>query len=194
MGNETAWSAVVNATAAPVKVPVASYVYDGTGSGAGPDGSFPDTGTSELTDGQLPASTAYQDGAWVGYRDDLPDDGTSHPQVTFDFGSIRRVESIEATYLHSTSQTGGNITAPESVLISISSDGVTYSTPVSFSAEFDSSAGDAIRVATLDATGLSSARYYRLDFRNSSQWAFFAEVTFWEATPPSPPGMVIIVK
>ena len=194
MGNETAWSTVVNATAAPVAISVSSYVYDGTGSGAGPDGNFPDAGTAELTDGQLPASQAFQDAAWVGYQDVAPDDGTSHPQVTFDFGSSHYVESIDVTYLHSTSQAGGSITAPELVRVSISGDNETYSAPVVFSSEFDSSGGDQVRVATLDVTGLPEARYYRLDFRNTSQWAFLAEVTFWTAPPPPPPGTLIIVR
>jgi len=197
MGNETAWSAVVNATAAPVKIPVAFYVYDGTGQGAQPSAFNPnylDPGNVELTDSVVPATTAADQAPWVGYRDDLPDDVSSQPRVTFDFGRDRRVESIEVTYLHSTSQAGGTITAPESVLVSVSGDGVTYSTPVSFSAEFDSSAGDAIRMATLDVTELPEARYYRLDFRNTSQWAFFAEVTFWTAPPPRPPGTLILVR
>ncbi len=194
LGNETAWSTVVNATAAPVAISVSSYVYDGTGSGAGPDGNFPDAGTAELTDGQLPASQAFQDAAWVGYQDVAPDDGTSHPQVTFDFGSSHYVESIDVTYLHSTSQAGGSITAPELVRVSISGDNATYSAPVVFSSEFDSSGGDQVRVATLDVTGLPEARYYRLDFRNTSQWAFLAEVTFWTAPPPPPPGTLIIVR
>jgi len=197
VGNETEWSAVTNATAAPAKIAVASYVYDGTGQGAGPSASnanFLDPGNVELTDGVVPATTAFNQAPWVGCQDDLPDDGTSHPQVTFDLGGDRYVESIDVTYLHSTSQAGGSITAPESVLVSTSSDNVTYSVPVTFSAEFDSSSGDAIRVGTLDVTGLPEARYYRLDFRNTSVWTFLAEVSFWNAPPPSPPGMLILVR
>ena len=165
-------------TAAAPVIPVSSYVYDGSGPGALPT-SFPDSGGTELTDGLFPASTAYSDSRWVGFRDDPPagPGGISHPQVTFDLGAVHELDHALITYLHSTTQAGGSITAPEEVLLSVSDDGASFSTPVSFAAEFDHSGGNEIRSALLDLSGFSG-QHVRLDFHNSSQWTFLTEVSF----------------
>jgi hypothetical protein len=172
---------------APDRIAVSSYVYDGSGQGAGDSSQWPDTGTQELTDSVLPASTAFTDPAWVGYRDDLPDDGTSHPQVTFDLGGQFAVEALRLAYLHSTTQAGGSITAPESVLVSASAEGTWFSTPLSWS-NFDSSPGNEIREALLYLDGLSG-QFFRLDFRNTSQWTFLAEVDFLGRAIPEPSSL-----
>ena len=170
-------------------ISVSSYVYDGTGPGSAPHPSFLDTGTSELTNSTLPASTAFADPQWVGYQDG-GGSGTpatsDHPQITFDFGSQQTVGTVEIVYLHSTVQASGTITAPDSVIITVSDDNSTYSAPTTFTAEFDSSPGDAIRVASLDVSALPDAQFYRLEFRQSSQWTFLAEVSFDGAPVPEP--------
>ena len=182
------------AAGAASPVDVSSYAYDGAGQGATPS-SFPDTGTAELTNGVFPGTTAFGDGQWVGFRDDPADDGTAHPQVTFDLGEVLFLSDVEIAYLHSTTQAGGSITAPEEVLVSVSDDGSVFSTPVSLGG-FDHSAGDEIRLALLDLPGLSG-RYARLEFLNSSQWTFLAEVSFTSTAPaateiPEPASVALV--
>jgi hypothetical protein len=63
------------------------------------------------------------------------------------------------------------------VLVSFSTNGVDYSTPLSFTSEFNHAAGDQIRTAILTLNS-NKASSVRLDFRNASQWAFLAEVKF----------------
>ena len=181
--------------AAPIVV--SSYSYDGTGDGSIPDSSFPDSSTIELTNGTQPATTAFSDPQWVGYRDG-GGGGTpataDHPQITFDLGSSQEVASIVISYLHSTTQAGGTITAPDSVIVSVSDDNVTSSAPTTYSAEFDSSSGNELRAATLDVSSLSQSRYVRLEFRQSSQWTFLSEIQFEgenggaDTTPPTITG------
>jgi hypothetical protein len=165
--------------AGPTMIPIVSYAYDGSGAGAIPSTSpaFPDTGGTELINGLFPATTNFNDVQWVGFQDPDPDDGTSHPRITFNLGTIQDLASATISYLHSTTQAGGTITAPDSVLVSFSNDGSLFTTPISFSSQFDSSAGDDIRSATLDLTG-NSGRFVRLDFRNASPWTFLTEVSF----------------
>ena len=192
--NDTHWAFLTEVSftgeLAPGAIPpvtVSSYVYDGTGQGAAPS-NFPDTANTELTNGVLPVSTDFNDPQWVGFRDDPPDDGTSNPQVTFDLGQGYFLGDVEIAYLHSTTQASGTITAPEEVLISVSGDGSVFSTPVSFTG-FDSSAGDQIRFALFDLSGMTG-RYVRLDFRNTSQWTFLAEVSF-TASVPEPSSVLL---
>ncbi len=154
----------------------ATYVYDGSGQGALPNSSWPDSGGIELTNGKLPATPHYTDPEWVGFRDDPPDDGSCQPQVTFTLSAPTEIRNIEVVYFHSTGQAGGSITAPDTALVSLSVDGTIWADPVAFTKEFDDSAGDEIRMARLYVRGLAS--YVRLDFRNTSQWTFLAEVRF----------------
>lgn len=169
----------------------ATYVYDGTGQGSQPSSSpdpvWPDTGGVELTNGQLPASVAFTDPQWVGFVDDAPDDTTSHPQITFDLQEVYEIEVAQIAYLHSNSQAGGTITAPEEVLVSISDDGSTFGPATSYTAEFDSSAGNEIRFAYLDLTAFDDTRYVRFDFRNTGQWTFLSEITI--GTVPTPAAL-----
>ncbi len=158
---------------------VAGYAYDGAGAGATPSTSpaWPDTGGAELTDGLLPTSPAFTNAAWVGFQDVAPDDGACQPQVTFDLGGTYALSVIQIVYLHSTTQAGGSITAPEDILVSFSTDGATFSAPVSYAAAGEHDAGNAIRTALLDVRGQTAA-HVRLEFRNASQWTFLAECAF----------------
>jgi hypothetical protein len=170
---------------APLRAVVNSYQYDGSGAGAIPT-SWTDNGGIELINNVLPASTAYTDAQWVGFADTAPDDLTSHPQVTFQLAEAYDLTKIQIVYLHSTSQASGSITAPEQVLVSFSTNGVDYSTPLSFTSEFNHAAGDQIRTAILNLNS-NRASSVRLDFRNASQWTFLAEVKFDVAQEQLPP-------
>ncbi len=162
-------------------IPILLYQYDGAGEGAQPSTSpsWPDTGGIELSDRQVPAAIFTEVG-WVGFQDAGADDATEQPRVRFDLAMPFRLQVAQVVYLHSVSQAGGSITAPESVWVSVSTDGSTWTTPVQKTA-FDSSSGDATRTANIDLTGLVG-RYVRLDFRNTSQWTFLGEVTFGGTT------------
>ena len=62
------------------------------------------------------------------------------------------------------------------MFLSVSDDGVTFSTPKEFK-PFDSSPGEEIRTARVSLDSVEG-RYVRLDFRNTSEWTFLAEVVF----------------
>ncbi len=152
---------------------VSSYIYE-TGT---PDPINLDSTGTELTDGVFAPNTSFGNPEFIGSRDNAPDDGVGQPGLRFDLGASYALGTVAIRYLHSTSQAGGTITAPESALISTSMDGITFTTPVSYTAEFSSAAGDAIRTATLSLTGMSG-RYVRVDVRNNGQWTFLDEVSF----------------
>ncbi|MDA3926622.1 MAG: hypothetical protein PF904_18200 [Kiritimatiellae bacterium] len=167
-------------------VTVTAYHYDGSGVGAQPS-NWADSGGVELINDKFPSDMHYSDGEWVGFLDELPDDGTSHPQVTFDLDARYVMSEIEIYYFHSITQAGGSVTAPEEVFVSFSTDGLNYTTPVSYTNEFDSSyAGAAMRMAALDVSN-NVASYVRLDFRNTSPWTFLAEVDFTATERAKPP-------
>ena len=176
------WSSVfliagvtADAADATALVPTATYVYDGTGAGAQPSSKpgWPDSSGNELLDGVIPATTGFKDPRWVGFLD-LQKSDESHPQLTIDLHGSYTLSHLEVVYLHSTSQAGGSITAPEQVQLSFADDG-THFTAGTLATPFDHSDGDAIRTAHLDIGG-GRSRYVRLDFRNNSQWTFLAEV------------------
>jgi hypothetical protein len=169
---------------------VASYAYDGTGQGATPSVSFADTGGIELTNGLLPQSTAFSDSQWVGFADDPPDDTAAQPRITFRLDDQYALDKMVLTYLHSTTQASGTITAPEEVLVSVSRNGVDFSTPISLM-PFDQSSGDSVRRAVADLTGLAGD-FVRLDFRNTSQWTFFSEVSFTGTVIPEPSSVLLL--
>jgi len=161
-------------------LPVSSYVYDGTGPGSQPSTSpaWPDSGGTELINETWPSAAHYTDSEWVGFQQALPDDGGSHPQVTFALADLFELGDIGIHYFHSTGQAGGSITAPESVWVSFSTNGTDFTAPEQFTAEFDHSGGDEVRVALLDVTG-NDASHVRLDFRQASHWTFLTEVQFF---------------
>ncbi|MFC1452097.1 hypothetical protein ACFLSJ_01980 [Verrucomicrobiota bacterium] len=175
-----ALSAVVVAAAAFNAVP-ADYAYDGTGPGALPDPSAPDTGNAELTNGVLPASPAPADPQWVGFRDASLNAAADHPQVTFQYAATQAFDHIDIAYLHTTNPPDETITAPDSVVVAFSADGMHFGRPMLFSSEFDGSWGAAIRMARLDVTGRHGMAV-RLEFRNASEWTYLAEITpdAWE--------------
>jgi hypothetical protein len=168
----------------PIRAVVNSYQYDGSGAGAIPN-SWPDSGGIELINGVLPSAAHYTDAQWVGFADSAPDDGTSHPQVTFQLAETYDLTKLQIVYFHSTSQAGGSVTAPEQVFVSFSTNGVDYSTPLSFTSEFNHAAGDQIRTAIISLNS-NKASSVRLDFRNTSQWTFLAEVMFDAAADQFP--------
>ncbi len=189
-------SVAMNAVVSAAPITVSSYTY-GT---LQPASNFADSldGGTELINGDLPASTAYSDTQWVGF---LEPSGNSVPQplVVFDLGASYDLSSVAVTYLHSSTQAGGNITAPEDMLVSVSDDNVTFSSPVSKVGSFDSSSGDAIREAVEDLTGMTG-RYVKLDFRNTlpnnageknGEWTFLAEVTFDGTMVPEPSSVIL---
>jgi hypothetical protein len=149
-----------------------------------------------LIDGALPKSTAFRDPAWVGFQAPAASTG-SHPQITIDLRGEYTLSHLEVVYLHSSSQAGGSITAPEQLLLSCGQDLSTFATPIA-AGGFDASDGDAMRTATLDVNG-HTCSYLRLDFRNGSQWTFLSEIRVYRDThgravprlPPTPLSIAI---
>jgi|GEM_PF-2895319 len=179
-------------SASAALIPVASYVYDGAGgeaAGAQPSTfltNFADTGTAELTDGFVVTTGGFDQAGYVGFRDLNADDGTSQPQVTFDFGSLYDVSTIDVSYR----DVEGTIQEPDAVFISVSSNGVDYSTPVSFG-PFVGTGGSGV-TTTLDVSGLADARYYRLDFRQDVEWLLLSEVAFDGTAVPEPGSLALL--
>lgn len=170
----------------PSLIIVSSYVYDGVGgeaSGAQPSTflpNFSDTGMTELIDGHVVVSGGFDQPGYVGFRDLAPDSGTSHPQVTFDLGGLFDVLELKMFYR----DVEATIQEPDSVLISVSKDGVNFSAPVSFGPFV--SGGLPGTSTTLDVSALTDARFYRLDFRQSQEWVLLSEVQFRGIAVPEP--------
>ncbi len=179
----------------PLLINVSSYVYDGVGgeaSGAQPstflaNGNLLDTGMTELIDGHIVLSGGFDQPGYVGFRDQGADDGTSHPQVTFNLGGLYDVHTIAISYR----DVEATIQEPDSVLISVSTDGVNFSTPFVFNSFIGT--GGAVVTTPIDVTALDYARYVRLDFRQSGEWLLLSEVSFTGILIPEPSAWLLLV-
>lgn len=162
-------------------IAVSSCVYDGVGgeaSGAQPStfaANLLDPGNGDLTDGVVATSGGFDQSGYVGFWDDDTnpgDDGTSHPQITFDLGWLFDVSEIEVFYR----DVEGTIQEPDSALISTSTNGVDFTSPVSLSPFVDGGLPGTSTI--LDVSAFADAKFYRLDFRQSDPWVMLSEVQF----------------
>jgi len=148
--------ALTAVTANAALISVSSYIY----SGDMPFGSAPwSDGTGvELTDGITDTNTSVV-GWWPA------NDGT----ITFDLGTTVDVQTIDLW----ARLTNGSI---DSIDVSVSTDDVTYSTPVNYVNSW--SGGGNPSTDQLDVSALGNARYYRLQLINDNDWSMLGEVQF----------------
>jgi hypothetical protein len=138
-------------------------------------GTLLDPDNSKLTDGSPGTGPPITSGNYVGFRGGKK--APPNPQVTFDLGAAYDVQTIVVMFQTSYSR------RPESVNVSVSTDGEDFSAPVSLTPRYS---GSALLKATLDLSTWPPARYYRLNFVYSSGFAFLGEVEFNAATAPPP--------
>lgn len=160
-----------------------SYTYGSIG----PHGNYPDTGGNELIDGDKALSISYTNATeprWVGLNQPPADDGLPQPQLTFNFGTQQAIDSIVVNYLDYAG--GASIFSPDSLDLSVSNDGLTFTPVGSFTGFIDSTpnaADRAIRDATYDFPA-QTAQFFRVELFNDQAWTFISEVDFFEFTPP----------
>ena len=152
------------------------------------DGQSPGTGVpnTELTDGQYPtigSAVGYNDVRWVGVEGVMPDNGVPQPEITFNLGAIYNLSSLNVIY---EVNHGPEIYAPDSVGISFSNNGVTYTAPVLMTG-FDDTSGSDITVSTsFNLAPGSTGQFVKLSFYNDQHWTFLAEISFDGELPTAP--------
>ena len=165
--------------AAPVAV--VAYTYDTTqpNTAYGPWG---DAGNVKLTDGVIPAPTNYSDAGHVGFYATLP-----NPQITLDLGASYSLATVKLSYWADASATyfGPRNDLGDRLLISVSNDNVSYSTPVEYS-PFTGPPGQEV-TSPVDVTG-KSGRYVRLlvhchNDPGGVQWIWLSEVSVTSTAP-----------
>jgi hypothetical protein len=139
-----------------------------------PAANWADSTGEDLTDG---VTGPPGDAAMVGWNGSIP-------TITFDLGSALDVQTIT---LYSTTSWGAT---PSDVDISVSTDDVTYSTPV---VNYVPSWSGSPTVATLDVSALDDARYVRIT-ANGTSWIMLSEVEFdYLSSDVTPPTVLDIV-
>ena len=173
---------VATTTAAPITV--SSYTY-GANAESQPQptsfqgGTISDVGNVKLTDGTLATGT-WNDGTNVGFRNDT-DNGNPQPQVTFDLGADYDVVTVDIWSV--TAFLGSN----ESVSISSSTDGVTFSTPVTVNpiAWTGGFTNSDLQKGSIDVSSLPSGQFIRVEVFDSGQWMMINEIQF-DGAPSGP--------
>jgi len=165
--------------AAPVAV--VSYTYDATqpNSDYGPWG---DAGNVKLTDGVIPVPSNYGDAGHVGFYATLPS-----PRITLDLGAICDLATVKLSYWADGTATffGPRNDLGDRLLISVSNDNISFSTPVSYS-PFTGPLGQEV-TSSMDVTG-KSGRYVRLLVQSHTdpagvQWIWLSEVAVTSTAP-----------
>ena len=129
-----------------------------------PSGSYPDTGSSELTDGNLGTGN-FQNDSWQGYSGL----GSTPLDVTVDLGSAKALGVAKSYFYHDTNY---DIYKPASVEILTSSDNSTYTSRGSSSTGISEGSGRWRFDVNVDV----SARYVRFRITAGGTWLFPAEV------------------
>jgi len=117
---------------------------------------------SELFDGDKDINSSV-----VGWNGAPGNPGSFHT-LTIDLGGVYDVQTIDLSARNS----NGTV---NSIDVSVSTDGVSYSTPVNF---VPSWSGSNPAADTLNVAALGDARYYRL-YLVSNDWAMLTEVEFY---------------
>ena len=154
-----------------------TYVYGGNAESQPQSATFQggviaDLNTSKLTDGQL-ATGGWNDGKNVGFRNDS-DNGNPQPRVTFDVGGMFDMNAIDVYTV------SAFLSNTESVSVSSSTDGNSYSAPVVVNPLVWSGgfANSGLRKATVDVSSLPTGQFYQVDFFDPAQWMMINEVEF----------------
>jgi hypothetical protein len=137
-----------------------------------PNGSYPDSTGSELTDGYLPVlmdGTPWGDAGWVGFAD-------VNPVIVFDLGAS---QSIAAIKLYCFGGTGG-ISVPSGATISFSEDGTTFSGDVTYGAF--NTPSNMVSWTQIITSG-KSGRYVKIQLTSAGQWLFIGEIQVLESLP-----------
>ena len=165
--------------AAPVAV--VSYTHDSTqpNTDYGPWG---DAGNVKLTDGVIPSPSNYSDAGHVGFYATFP-----NPQVTLDLGASYDLATVKLSYWADGTATffGPRNDLGDRLLISVSNDNISYSTPVEYS-PFTGPLGQEV-TSSMDVTG-KSGRYVRLLVQSHTdpagvQWIWLSEVAVTSTAP-----------
>lgn len=173
--------------ALPFQITGVTYQY-GDAPTSKPSPTYPDTGGTELTDiySTLNHTNSFTHPAWVGFRGTAGIPNDPHPEITFDLHGSYNLDEIRIIYM------GGNyaaINAPDSLLVSFSDDGVSFSDPTiytPFSATPPTVSEDSLTVEeALVEIGGQWTRYVRLEFRNDNQWTFLGDVAFVAVPEPA---------
>lgn len=132
-----------------------------------PEGTYPDEDGKALTDGKN-GGAAYSDRAWVGFL--------GKTEIVLDLG-----EKTDGIYAFGINTLGGGfagVFAPNSIEISVSDDGVTYTNVAArtFESDADIGAGVIVERSLFPASGSVSARYVRFSIATDKSWIFIDEL------------------
>ncbi len=161
--------AITSAQAAPITV--SAYTY-GANSESQPQSNFVtllDPGNVQLTDGVI--ATSWNTDPNVGFRNDS-DNGQPQPRITFDLGGPFSVAAVDIWSLDAF----GN--PDESVSISSSTDGVTFSAPVTVDPIAWNSSGNGDRTVSVDVSALPDGQFLQVDVFDPNQWLMLSELQF----------------
>lgn len=139
-----------------------------------PNASYPDTGMTELTDGQLGSSGNAQHPSWVGLN------GADF-NIVLDLGEKR--SNIDKFNLNFIALASWGICAPESVKISVSDDGKTYTEVGTIPHSADYQAEGKICDYILDGVDVSG-RYIKFDITRGGAFVFISEIQVEVAHAP----------
>ena len=167
--------------AAPVAV--SSYTYDTTQPTAA-YGPWGDAGNVKLTDSVIPSPSNYGDAGHIGFYATLP-----NPQITLDLGASYDLATLKLSYWADGTATffGPRNDLGDRLLISVSNDSMSYSTPVSYS-PFTGPLSQEV-TSSMDVRG-KSGRYIRLLVQSHAdpagvQWLWLSEVAVSSTAPDS---------
>lgn len=166
-GNASAQSSTTSAStsAAPAPSPLQSGGKSYTSTLAA-DPSYPDTGGTELTNGVL-GSTSYTDAAWQGRNTGSP------YSFTVDLGAQKAVNQVGSSWLQTKSVF---IFLPSQILVSISTDGTSFTPLTTMNAPSVSDADQRYTYAAYNLSG--TGRWLKFTVTPfSSAWSFTDELT-----------------
>ena len=135
-----------------------------------------------MTDGVIPSPGNYSDAGHVGFYATLP-----NPRITLDLGASYDLATVKLSYWADGTATyfGPRNDLGDRLLISVSNDNISYSTPVSYS-PFTGPLGQEV-TSSMDVTG-KSGRYVRLLVQCHTepagvQWIWLSEVAVTSTAP-----------
>ena len=166
----------------------ASYTYDPAGVQPVGQSSLLDAGNLKLTDGVFPIS-GWSDGTNVGFKDGTTaQKAVGKPSVTFDLGAQYDLSTIDVWTEDQYSAAG-----TESVTISSSTDGVTFSpTTVADPLNWVDQGATYGNKVSIDVSALPTGQYIKMVFVEPSQWMMLTEIEMrgvisggGDTTPPA---------
>lgn len=128
---------------------------------------YPAQGATALTDG-IRGDWTYGDGCWQGFIDKEGMD------VTIDMGAATSVHSVSADFMQ---VVGAEVFLPETVVISISNDGVNFTELKQYTCKVNKE--ESIKFVTISWEGSAEGRYIRYQARAGTEyggWVFTDEI------------------